>query len=156
MRFARPEDIPAIRAIEATPDYARLVGRWSAEEHLHELAQPGSRYFVDGEEVDAFAIVQRLDDLHGRAHLKRIAVRAPGGGAGTRLLAQVLDWVFTQSDANRLDLDVFVENVRARRAYEKTGFTLEGRLREYVRTSDGTYRDVWLMSALRREWAAGR
>jgi diamine N-acetyltransferase len=151
VRLARPEDIPAIRAIESIPDYARLVGRWSAEEHLAELARPGSRTFVDGDEVAGFAIVQRLDDPHGRAHLKRIAVRAPGTGAGTRLLAQVTDWVFDRTDANRLDLDVFVGNDRARRAYEKSGFTLEGLLREYVRVGDGTYRDVWLMSVLRRE-----
>jgi len=37
----------------------------------------------------------------------------------------------------------------------KAGFTAEGLLREHHRTPAG-YRDVWLMSILRREWDAAR
>ena len=33
------------------------------------------------------------------------------------------------------------------------GFQVEGRLRDYHRNDDGTYRDMWLMSILRRDWA---
>ena len=60
-------------------------------------------------------------------HLKRIAVREPGAGTGSRLLAAALEWLFTGTRTNRVDLDVYVENERARRAYEKAGFRQVGR-----------------------------
>ena len=49
---------------------------------------------------------------------------------------------------------MFVGNARAKRAYEKAGFAAEGLLREHHRMPDGSFRDVWLMSILRREWLA--
>ena len=69
------------------------------------------------------------------------------------MLQSALDWLYTETETNRVDLDLFVENARARRAYEKLGFVVEGRLRDYHRSDDGTFRDMWLMSILRRDWA---
>ena len=91
-----------------------------------------------------------------KAHLRRIAVATPGAGAGTYLMEAVLDWLYVNTDTNRVDLDVYVENDRARRSYEKAGFQVEGRLRDFHRNADGTYRDMWLMSILRRDWRARR
>ena len=122
------------------------------------MTRSSSHYLVlreDGE-VAGFAIVQRLDDTDRKAHLKRIAVRHAGRGAGSVLLQGVIDWLFTTTMTNRLDLDVFVGNDRARRAYEKAGFELEGVLRDYHRNSDGSFSSQWLMSILRRDWEARR
>ena len=148
-----PDDIPALMAIERLPGYEELVGRWEAAKHRAELADPGTRYFgLFGEEgLAGFAIVLGLDDPNRRAHLKRIAVAKPGRGAGTVLLTGLIDALFLCTDINRLDLDVFVGNDRAKRAYERAGFTAEGVMREHHATPDG-FRDVWLMSILRREW----
>jgi len=76
-----------------------------------------------------------------------------GRGLGTRLLSASIDWLFTATDANRLDLEVFVDNTRARRAYEKLGFLTEGVLRDWIRMSNGTFRTMVMMSLLRREWS---
>jgi RimJ/RimL family protein N-acetyltransferase len=150
-----PADIPAIRRIEADPRYDGLVGRWSQEQHEAEMALGTSCYFVlraaDGG-VAGFALVQKLDDPDLKRHLKRIAVAEPGGGLGSMLLDGVLDALFEESDANRIDLDVFLGNERARRAYEKAGFALEGVLRDYHRNADSTFSSMWLMSVLRRDW----
>ena len=156
--LATEGDIPAIMAVERMPGFEGLVGRWPHEQHAEEMAKPDVRYLVlrQGPAVTGFTILQRVGEPDGRVHLKRIAVREPGAGTGSRLLAAALDWLFTQTATNRVDLDVYVENDRARRAYEKAGFTAEGRLREYHLAADGTRRDVWLMSILRREWAARR
>ena len=153
--FATPADIPAIMKIERTPGFDTLVGRWSAEEHAAELGKSDSRYFLQriGGEPIGFVMIQRIDETHGKAHLRRIAVANPGEGAGTRLLNAVLDWFYTETDVNRIDLDVYIENERAKRSYEKAGFQVEGRLRDYHRNDDGTYRDMWLMSILRKDWA---
>ena len=158
VELASEADIPGIMAVERTPGFEDLVGRWSHEQHSAEMAKPSVRYFVvrDAGGVTGFAIVQNLGDSDRRVHLKRIAVRDAGRGAGSALLRGVLDWLFSETDTNRVDLDLFVGNERAKRAYEKAGFTVEGRLRDYHRSADGTYRDMWLMSILRREWEAAR
>ena len=152
---ATPSDISAVMAVERMPGFEELVGRFSHDEHEAEMAKPSVRYLVARNErgdVSGFALLQGVGDPDGRVHLKRIAVRDVGRGAGSALLRAALTWLFAETDANRVDLDVFVENERARRAYEKAGFIIEGRLREYHRWSDGSYRDMWLMSILRREW----
>jgi RimJ/RimL family protein N-acetyltransferase len=152
---ATPSDIPAIMAVERMPGFEGLVGRFSHDEHEAEMAKQSVRYLVARDErgdVGGFALLQGVGDPDGRVHLKRIAVREVGRGTGSALLGATVAWLFSETDANRVDLDVFVENERARRAYEKAGFTIEGRLREYHRVADGSYRDMWLMSILRREW----
>jgi diamine N-acetyltransferase len=156
--LATLSDIPGIMAVERTPGFEELVGRWSHERHAAEMTKPSVRYFVrrDSGGVVGFAIVQNLGDSDRRVHLKRIAVRSAGQGAGSELLRAVLDWLFAETDTNRVDLDLFVGNERARRAYEKAGFQVEGRLRDYHRDAAGTYRDMWLMSILRREWNSAR
>jgi RimJ/RimL family protein N-acetyltransferase len=154
---AGPEDIAAIMAIERLPGYDQLVGRWEDGKHRAEMADPSVRYLAlrEGGALTGFAIVLGIGDPNRRAHLKRIAVAEPGRGAGGRLLRGVIDHVFAETGTNRLDLDVFVGNDRARRAYERAGFAAEGVMREHHATADG-YRDVWLMSILRREWLAAR
>ncbi len=158
VEFATAADIPAIMAVERTPGFEGLVGRWSHEQHAEEIAKPSVRYCVlrDNGEITGFALLQRIGELDGRVHLKRIAVRNAGRGEGSRLLGAVQEWLFNETATNRLDLDVFVENERARRAYEKAGFQIEGRLREYHASPDGGLHDVWYMSILRREWARNR
>ena len=151
---ATEADIAAIMEVERRPGFEDLVGRWSADQHATGMARPGVRYFVlrrDGE-VGGFAILQGVGNPDGRAHLKRIAVRNAGSGDGSLLLREVLRILYATTDTNRIDLDVYKTNERARRAYEKAGFVTEGTLREFHRRPDGTFADMWLMSILRREW----
>ena len=153
--FATEADIPAIMEIERTPGFEGFVGRWPHEKHAEEMAKGSTRYFVlrDDGEVKAFAILQQIDEPDLRVHLKRIVARDAGQGSGTCLLSHVLDWLYSETETNRVDLDLFVENERARRAYEKLGFIVEGRLRDYHRSVDGRIRDALIMSILRKDWA---
>ena len=151
---AASKDIAAIRSIEADPRYKGLVGRWSEARHRKEMALRSVRYFVlragDGK-VAGFALLQGFGDPDLKVHLKRIAVREPGAGLGSILLEGVLERIYAETEVNRIDLDVFCGNDRARSAYEKAGFQVEGVLRGYHRNSDGTFADMWLMSVLRRD-----
>jgi RimJ/RimL family protein N-acetyltransferase len=151
---AEPSDIDAIRRIEADPRYKGLVGSWTEERHREEMALPSSRYFVlrdESGEAAGFALLQGFGDSDRKLHLKRIAVREPGKGLGSILLEALLDHLYAATDANRIDLDVFIGNARARRTYEKAGFQLEGVLRDYHCNSDGTFDSMWLMSVLRKD-----
>ena len=52
---------------------------------------------------------------------------------------------------NRIFLNVFENNPRAIRAYEKAGFVLEGRLRQ-AEFKDGKYIDILVMSILKDDY----
>jgi diamine N-acetyltransferase len=76
-----------------------------------------------------------------------------GQGLGTDAMFALLDFGFGQLRLERLWLEVYDFNARARRSYDKVGFKLEGVERHAVHKS-GKYHDVQLMSILRDEWAA--
>jgi RimJ/RimL family protein N-acetyltransferase len=74
-------------------------------------------------------------------------------GYGTETMSLLLRHCFETLNLNRVFLQVYAENVRGKRAYEKAGFMEEGRLREAV-YKRGKYDDVIMMSVLRSEWIA--
>lgn len=72
-------------------------------------------------------------------------------GFGTEVMKLLLRHGFTTLNLNRIYLRVFENNLRAIRAYEKSGFSLEGRMRQ-AEFRQGEYIDVLVMSVLRSEW----
>ena len=155
---ATPADIPALMAIERGEGFEHPVGRWPAEEHATEMTLPGSRYIVvrGAAAVDGFVLLQGLDDPHGCATLRRVAVARPGRGLGAVLVDAALDHAFGTTPTHRLQLRVYPENTRARCAYARAGFSQEGLLRDIGRGPDGGYRSMLIMSVLRPEWEALR
>jgi RimJ/RimL family protein N-acetyltransferase len=69
-----------------------------------------------------------------------------GQGVGRRLIAAALEKA-RRRGLERIELDVFADNVPARRLYESVGFTVEGVRRRY-RKLDGKYDDNVLMALL--------
>ena len=74
-------------------------------------------------------------------------------GYGTDALRAICDFGFGQLRLERIELDVYVTNLRAQRSYEKAGFVSEGILR-HAQFADGAFQDLRRMSLLRDEWAA--
>lgn len=72
-------------------------------------------------------------------------------GYGSEAMDLLVRHGFETLNLNRVFLRVYTENIRAVRSYEKTGFVLEGRLRQAV-YKHGKYDDVLVMSILRSEW----
>ena len=76
-----------------------------------------------------------------------------GQGLGTDAMNAIVDFGFGMLRLERMWLEVYVFNKRARRSYDKSGFTLEGVERHAV-YKRGRHHDVELMSILREEWLA--
>ena len=74
-----------------------------------------------------------------------------GKGYGTDALRAISDFGFGQLRLERIGLDVYADNARGRRAYEKAGFVHEGTKRR-AHYADGRHQDVHVMSLLRAEW----
>ena len=69
-------------------------------------------------------------------------------GLGKEALKLIANFAFNKLNLNRLYAYVIASNTRARKAFEKAGFTVEGVLRK-DRYIDGEYQDVFLMAILR-------
>lgn len=77
-----------------------------------------------------------------------------GRGYGAEALRLILRFAFGELNLHRVSLDVFEYNPRAIRAYEKAGFVVEGRARQYLHR-DGRRWDLIYMGILREEWEHG-
>jgi RimJ/RimL family protein N-acetyltransferase len=149
--------IPFIMATERIAGFESLVGRWGDVQHRAALGDSRYAYFVglEGTTPIGFAIVRDWAASDRVTLVKRIAVSNPGGGYGRALLAKIVDTVFEQTEAWRLWLGVFPDNLRARRAYEAAGFQAEGVARGNA-FFGGVYRDELVMALLRPDWEERR
>jgi RimJ/RimL family protein N-acetyltransferase len=149
--------IPFIMATERIAGFDSLVGRWDEAQHRAALGDSRYAYFVGlkGTTPIGFAIVRDWAASDRVTLVKRIAVSSPGGGHGRALLAKIVDTVFEQTEAWRLWLGVFPDNLRARRAYEAVGFQAEGVARSNA-FFGGIYRDELMMALLRPDWEKRR
>ena len=74
-----------------------------------------------------------------------------GLGHGSDMLRALLGWAFATLRLERVWLDVYDFNDRAKRVYERVGFVHEGVLRHAI-FREGRYVDVHRMSILAAEW----
>ncbi|MGH2463133.1 MAG: GNAT family N-acetyltransferase [Candidatus Limnocylindria bacterium] len=109
---------------------------------------------ADGEPIGV-ADLRNLDFVNGNAEFGiTIGEKAEWNkGFGTDALNAICDFGFGELRLERIELQVYAANPRAKRSYEKAGFVLEGTLR-HRHFAEGQHEDVLIMSLLREEWAA--
>ncbi len=78
-----------------------------------------------------------------------------GKGYGTDATRAIVRFGFEQMNLNRIELQVFADNERGIRCYEKVGFVREAVQRQY-RYREGQYVDAVMMAILRDEYLARR
>jgi RimJ/RimL family protein N-acetyltransferase len=154
---AGPTDIGFVMATERREGYEAILGRSDEAWHRESLVEQRYAYFLarDGDERIGFAILRDWDAPEQVTHIKRIAMVEPGRGDGKTFLNLILDSVFGETQAYRLSLGLFPENLRARRAYEGVGFKAEGISRGSA-YFQGVNRDELVMAIVRPEWRALR
>lgn len=76
-----------------------------------------------------------------------------GKGYGTDAMKILVKFIFEQMNINKIKLNVFSFNKRAKKCYEKCGFKVEGILKEEL-FRDGKYYDEYIMSILLKDWEA--
>ncbi len=115
---------------------------------------PGSRVLVaeiDGEMVGSVGLFP-LGTSPRLAHVVGLGIGvapdAQGRGVGDALMRAGVELADGWLGAQRIELDVFVDNLRARGLYERHGFVLEGTLRSHA-FRRGTYVDAFLMGRVR-------
>ena len=107
---------------------------------------------ADDRAVGAIELAQ-LDLRNGSAGLG-IVIGDPddtGHGYGSYALRALVAFGFGELRLERIWLDVYDYNDRARHVYERVGFILEGTLRRAL-FHEGAFHDVHRMAILRDEW----
>lgn len=140
---------PAVQAATLQLPSTRLAQR---EQRFAELGDSDHFYVaVRHGEVVGMADLH-VHDRGRRRHVGELGMAvtpAHGGqGIGSALLRTLLDLADKWLDLRRLELQVYVDNDRAIRLYERHGFQVEGTLREYAFTN-GAYIDALFMARLR-------
>ena len=149
VRTATKADIAWIVSQEQRPDFATFIHRWPREQHERNLVDADKLYLIAVDEEQerlAFIILAGLSSKAKNVELVRMAVTRPSAGVGKPILMTVLDMVFNKLGANRLWLDVFDDNVRARRAYETVGLRKEKTPGAIALKSDGQSGSLIIMS----------
>ena len=140
------------------PELARLLDRArtiAAEEHERWFAslagRADTRHFAieaDGRHVGNVWLAE-IDERHRKAEVRIVMGRdAVGRGCGPEALRLISDQAFGALGLRRLYAYVLAFNPRARRAFEKAGFELEGTLRQ-DRLAGGVPVDVFVLGRVK-------
>ncbi len=133
LRDAVPDDAPAIetltRRLIPAPDPDRDLAVFEAYFSRPTEYPPGTRTVVaeasDGTVLGYLTVRPETEYFSGdqRAYIERLAVAASaeGTGVGGELLDWAAEWARSQGYAT-VALDVFANNERARRFYDRNGF----------------------------------
>jgi [ribosomal protein S5]-alanine N-acetyltransferase len=164
LRGPIPRDREDRRAAGTHPEYARMLGEWTArtrlisEEQVHrwyqQLQDDPLRWVIEVERrCVGVARLHHLDEVNRRARYA-IAIFDPtlwGQGIGTEATRLVLGHTFDTMHLHRVDLRVLAGNSRAIAVYEKCGFVREGLERDSVRV-DGEWQSDVIMSILEDDY----
>lgn len=158
-------DYDALRAAMDDPEVGRMTG--SHAEIGEEQARQWMRTRKDQtDRLDLAILDKATGSVVGEAVLNdwdpdnrccnfRILIgpAGQGRGLGTEATRLIVGYGIEEIGLHRISLGVYAFNPRARRAYEKAGFVVEGRLRDALRW-DGEWVDEIVMSVLASDWKA--
>lgn len=167
-------DVPVLHAAMADVEVDELTG--SVHHHaeagqqswsLSDLEEVYSRW-ADADDRIVWAVVENASgqvvgesvlndlDLGNWSCGFRIWISgARDKGLGTEATRLTMRHAFEEQGVNRVELEVYDFNPRARRVYEKVGFVHEGVKRQALRFED-EWVDAHIMSILAAEWAKHR
>lgn len=155
------------RAIVGTDIFDLLV--WDgprAESELHDWSLKLRRGFArGGAHALGFAVIEKSSGLQigaigggpapkdpGRWTIGySLAPRWHGRGYGTESVGGLVDYLFRERGAERVDAEVYTINPASRRLLEKLGFNLEGTLVQ-AQAKAGERRDLWVFGITRQVW----
>ncbi len=171
LRPPTSDDVALLHALMADPEVSILTGSTHTStpepDHTYSVeelqviysrwAEATDRHVWVIVEADTGAVVGEvlltdLDEGNQSCGFRIWIAGASGRGLGTEATRLVLRQAFAAERLNRVQLEVYAFNPRAKRVYEKVGFVLEGTMRQALRFDEG-WVDAYLMAALAQDWA---
>ena len=153
-------DADLIRLASLGPPSSRASARRRVERRVEEHGKEAHTFVIcladDGRPIGEASFFH-LDQVNGTAELGIFIGEKEewGKGYGTDAVNALVDFGFGWLRLERVWLEVWTENPRAIRSYQKAGFVHEATLR-HDRFEDGVFTDGHIMAILRDEWLARR
>ena len=160
LRPVGPEDVAGLVELLHDPESMRLTGsraefslevaeRWYATRGEHDDRLDLAILELEGGGYVGEVVLNELDPVNRSCGFRICLVgpRAFGRGFGTEATRLILDHAFDVVGLNRVELEVYDFNPRARHVYEKVGFVHEGTKRQALHW-DGQWVDAHLMAML--------
>jgi putative acetyltransferase len=158
IRALEPEDMADVTEVLSQPLAIRgtlqLPFTSLADRQKRNAATPAGHVrlaaVIDGKVIGTIGLHPEANPRRAHAAAIGMAVHDAyaGRGAGSALIAAVVDQADRWLNIRRLELTVFSDNARAIALYERFGFEREGLLRAFA-WRDGTYVDAITMARLR-------
>jgi putative acetyltransferase len=164
VRGSSGDDWEALHAIWGQPSVywgTMAIPYQSAEFDRRRVQQPPERFWPLAAELDGQVVGNSglFLDERNRSHVGHVGMMVhedyQGMGVGSALMEAVIDLSENWLGLSRLQLEVYSDNDRARRLYQKYGFREEGIWRAYAFRA-GRFIDTLVMGRLRDEGRAPR
>ncbi len=172
LRPATSDDAALLGELMQDPEIGRLTGatnRSDGPAPVHDVGELRRIYawWAEAEDRVVWVVVDQRDeavvgevvlnelDESNRSCNFRIWLSRRDQGLGREATTLALQHAFTTARLNRVELEVYDFNPRARAVYEKAGFLHEGTRRQAL-VFDDAWVDSHLMAVLRGEWLASR
>jgi aminoglycoside 6'-N-acetyltransferase len=150
LRPLADEDVEPVLAIIRDPS----VHEWWGDTDEEEIRNEGLAFVIEvgGELAGWLGFYEETDEQYRHARVDiSLDPSHQDRGIGPEAIRTVIDWLRAERGHHRFVIDPAAHNLRAIAAYEKVGFKPVGRMRDYERGPDGTWRDGLLMDLLARE-----
>jgi [ribosomal protein S5]-alanine N-acetyltransferase len=124
----------------------------SLRDYIRQLRDSSDTYFFgifarpDGRHIGNIKLGP-VSNVHNRAAIGLVLgdKSAWGHGYATEAISALTDWAFDGLHLRKLSAGSYARNVGSIRAFERSGFEVEGRLRSHVRSVSGDTDDVVLL-----------
>ena len=154
LRRGRAEDLQRLFQIRSEPEVVRWWGSFEVNDVRRDFtnADDGFVIEVDGEIVGAIQYAEESEPMYRHAGIDLfLTASRRGHRLGPEAIRVLATHLFEERGHHRLTIDPAAGNDAAIRAYERVGFRRVGVMRQYERSSDGTWRDGLLMEMLCEE-----
>ena len=155
LRYADADDVLFIVQTQDLPHIKEFVGSSSDGEISASISDPDEAYILalrDENIPVGFVYLRQINRPERSIELFRLAISEPNKGFGSAFMELIIAEAFGPLNANRLWLDVFPQNIPARKIYRRCGFVEEGTLRD-IYLWNGAFQSTIIMSILAREYA---
>ena len=120
---SNPVELSNFMALEQHPDAAEFVTQNSLKEHLAAFYEPEITYLTIEKDGKPAGFLLLARDPDGKSiELRRIVVHNKGEGIGQQAMILLEAYIREQTTFQRIWLDVFETNLRAKHVYEKLGY----------------------------------
>lgn len=157
LRKTTQADLDYVIQAEHAPENRPFVSVWSRQQHRAAFDDENLEHLIiesaSGKLV-GYIILAGLAESNNSIEFRRMVVTEKNQGYGRQALLAMKKLAFEELKAHRLWLDVKEHNKRARHIYETGGFSVEGVLRECLKTETG-YESLVVMSVLQGEYEGG-